>query len=119
MVPPLPSDTDIYLCVDLVLPMGWVRSPPFFWATSKAAAYLANAYLSDDRLPTPEYGPTLGTYSTVASPPASAGRLQATDVYMDDLNCLAQGSPDQQRRVTEMVLQGIKDIFPSLPSELK
>ena len=38
---------------------------------------------------------------------------------MDDLNCLAQGSPDQQHRVTKMVLQGIKDIFPSLPSELK
>ena len=38
---------------------------------------------------------------------------------MDDLNCLAQGSPDQQRRVTQMFLQGIKDIFPSLPSELK
>ena len=38
---------------------------------------------------------------------------------MDDLNCLAQGSPDQQRQATEMVLQGIKDIFLSLPSELK
>ena len=38
---------------------------------------------------------------------------------MDDLDCLAQGSPDPQRRVTKMVLQGIKDIFPSLPFELK
>ena len=38
---------------------------------------------------------------------------------MDDLNCLAQGSPYQQCRVTEMFLQGIKDIFPSLPFELK
>ena len=38
---------------------------------------------------------------------------------MEDLNCIKQGSPDQQRRVTEMVLQGIKDIFPSLPLELK
>ena len=38
---------------------------------------------------------------------------------MDDLNGLAQGSPDQQRRVTDMVLQGIKDIFPSLPLNLK
>ena len=55
------------------------------------------------------------------SPPplASTGRLQAAEVYMDDLNCLAQGSPYQQRQVTEMVLQGIKDIFPSLPSDLK
>ena len=38
---------------------------------------------------------------------------------MYNLNCLAQGSPDQHRRVTEMVLQGIKDIFPSLSFELK
>ena len=38
---------------------------------------------------------------------------------MDDLNCISKVSPDQQRRVTEMVLQGIKDIFPSLPSKLK
>ena len=99
--------------------MGWVSSSPFFCTASKTAADLDNAYLDDDRLPTPEYGPTLGTYSTAASLPASAWRLQATDVYMDDLNCLAQGSPDQQHRVTKMVLQGIKDIFPSLPSELK
>ena len=38
---------------------------------------------------------------------------------MNDLNCLAQGSPEQQHRVTKMVLHGIKDIFPSLPSEIK
>ena len=38
---------------------------------------------------------------------------------MEDLNCLAQGIPYQQRRVTEMALQGIKDIFLSLPLELK
>ena len=41
------------------------------------------------------------------------------DVYMYDLNCLVQGSHAQQRQVTEMVLQGIKDIFPSLPSKIK
>ena len=38
---------------------------------------------------------------------------------MDDLNCLVQGSPDQQHRATKMVLKGIMDIFPSLPFELK
>ena len=111
----IPPDTDIYLCVDLVLPMGWVSSPPLFCADSKTAADLANAYLADHHSQTPEYGPTFGTYSTVASLLASAGWLQATDAYMEDLNCLAQCSPDQQRRVTEMFLQGIKDIFPYLP----
>ena len=38
---------------------------------------------------------------------------------MDDLNCLAKGSPAQQRQVKEMVLQGIKDIFPSLLAKIK
>ena len=46
-------------------------------------------------------------------------QLQATDIYVDDLNRLLQVSPVQQRRVTEMVLQGIKDIFSSLPDKLK
>ena len=75
--------------------------------------------MSDHRLPTPEYVPTSGTYSTVTSPPDSEARLQATDVYMDDMNCLAQGSPAQQKQVIEMFLQGIKDIFPSLPANIK
>ena len=81
VVPPLPYDTDIYLCVDCVLPMGWVSSPPFFCSASKTTADLANAYLSYDCLPTPEYSPTLGSYSTVSPPPrffravAGNGRL--------------------------------------------
>ena len=40
-------------------------------------------------------------------------------VYVDGLNCLAQVSPAQQRRVTEIVLQGINDIFPYIPDKLK
>ena len=40
IVPPLPSDTTIYLCVDLFLPMGWVSSPPFFCAASETSADL-------------------------------------------------------------------------------
>ena len=79
------------------------------------AADLANGYMADHHLPAPEYGPASGFYLTVPSPPASVARLQATDVYIDDLNFLVQGSPAQKRRVTEMVLQGINYIFPSLP----
>ena len=69
IVPPLPSDTAIYMCVDIVLPIGWVSSPPLFCAASETEADIAIIYLADDRLRTPEYGPTLGTYSTVAPPP--------------------------------------------------
>ena len=77
----------------------WVglSHPPLFCAVSETAANFANVYMADHHLPTPEYGPTLGNYSTVISPPTSVGRLLTTDVYMDDLNCLAQGSPAQQR----------------------
>ena len=71
------------------------------------------------RSPTLEYSPTSWFYLTVPSAPASEARLQAMDVYMNDLNFLAQGIPDQQRRVTDMVLQGIKDISPSLPTNIK
>jgi hypothetical protein len=38
---------------------------------------------------------------------------------MDDLNCVAQGNPDQQTRVTELVLRSIKETYPSIPGELK
>ena len=41
------------------------------------------------------------------------------DIHMDDLSCLAQGSLDQKYRFTEIVLQGLKDIFPSLYFDLK
>ena len=57
--------------------------------------------------------------STRPPPPASAARLQATDVYVDDLNCLVQVSPAQLRRATEMVLQGIKNILTYLPEKFK
>ena len=48
--------------------MGWVSSPPFFCAAPETAADLANVYMADHRSPTPEYGPTLGTYSTPPPP---------------------------------------------------
>ena len=38
---------------------------------------------------------------------------------MDNLNFLVQGSHIQQRRGTEIILQGITDILPSLSSEIK
>ena len=38
VVPPLPSDTTILLCIDLVLPMGWVNSPDMFCAASETVA---------------------------------------------------------------------------------
>ena len=42
VVPPLPSDTKILLCIDLVLPMGWVNSPDMFRAASETVADMEN-----------------------------------------------------------------------------
>ena len=105
--------------MDLVLPMGCVSSPPFLCAAVETAEDLSNGDMADNCSFTQEYGPTSGTYLIVPTHPAYEERFQATDIYMSDLNCLAQGSPAQQRRVTEMVLQGIKDICPSLLTKIK
>ena len=99
--------------------MGWFRLPPFFYAASETVADLTNCYMADYRLPTLYYGPTLGTYSTVPASPASKARLQAMDVYMDDLNCLEKGSPAQKGQVMEMVMRRVNDILPYLPAEIK
>ena len=60
VVPPLSSVTLTYLCVELVLSMGWVRSLPFVCADYNTAADFANGYMDGHRSPTPEYGPSLG-----------------------------------------------------------
>ena len=65
--------------------MGWVDSPPFFCAASEPAADLANVYLHNGATSFSEYALTKGTYATSPSPTASAKRLQAVEVYMDDL----------------------------------
>ena len=68
VVPTLPSDKDIYLCVDLVLPMVWVISLPFFCAASETAVDLANSYMSYHGYSTREYVPTSGFYLNVPPP---------------------------------------------------
>ena len=119
VVPPLPGDTAIYLCIDLVLPMGWVNSPPFFCAASETAADLANAYIKDPTTPWVPYKPTVGKYSTTPHPRASSTRLQEVEVYMDDFMGMMQGDVEQQERVTELLLQAIKEIFPTVSAEFK
>ena len=98
VVPTFPSDTAIYVCVDLFLPMGWLSPPTFFCAASETAADHANTYLADHCLPTPEYGPTLRTYSTAAPPRfcravAGNGRLHGKP----ELPCTEESRPAAPR----------------------
>ena len=57
VVPPILGDTEIYICVDLFLPLGWVNSPPLFCSTSETDADLANAYLANPEIPWRSYAP--------------------------------------------------------------
>ena len=119
VVPPLASNPAVYICIDLVLPMGWVSSPDLFCATSKTATDMANKSLHNPAAPYWTYRPTLGTYSTTPSPTASPARLQHADVYMDDIIAVTQGDQNQQTRVSELVLKAIKETYPSTPGEKK
>ena len=119
VVPPLPSDTTILLCVDLVLPMGWVNSPDMFCAASETVADMANGYILDPTSAFFIYPPTVNAYSTKPAPTASSAPLQCTKVYMDDLLSATQGDRTQQQRVSKITLRALKEIFPSLPAETK
>ena len=119
IVPPLPGDPHLLLCIDLVLPMGWVNSPDLFCSTSEIVAGLANAYIKDANAYDPTYPPTASLYTTSPSPTSSNKRLQYVNVYMDDLNCATQGDSDQQRRVTELTIRSLKEVYPSIPQETR
>ena len=47
LVLPLLADPTVILCIDLVLPMGWVKLPDFFCSESKTVADNANGYALD------------------------------------------------------------------------
>ena len=61
----------------------------------------------------------MDSYRTIPAPTGSPERLQYVDVYMDDLNCLTQGGPSQQRRVSKLVLRAITETYSSLSHDLK
>ena len=76
--PPLPSYTTILLCIDLVLPMGWLNSPDMFFAASETVADMANGYILDPTSAFQIYPPTANKYSTEPAPTASSDQLQCT-----------------------------------------
>ena len=119
VVPPLPSDTTIILCINLVLPMGWVNSPDMFCAASETVADIANGYILDTTSAFLIYPPTANTYTMAPDPTTSSARLQCKEVYMDALLSTTLGDMKQQQRVSELTLWAIKENPPSLPAEAK
>ena len=68
VVPSVPEDDAILICIDLVLPMGWVDSPKFFCAFSETFTDVANALVDAD-LPVPVYGAISALPATESPPP--------------------------------------------------
>ena len=99
--------------------MRWFNSPDFFCSVSKTVANNTNAYALDPTSPFSIYPPTAKAYHTSATLLASSGQLQHIDVYMDDLLCATQGDTAQQKRVSELTLCALKEIFYSVPGETK
>ena len=72
------------ICVDLVLPMGWVKSPKFFCAFLQTLTDVANA-LVDMKLPVPSYDAISGIPATRPGPPHTPESLAHIDFYMGDV----------------------------------
>ena len=116
---PLPIDIFNLLCIDSVLPMGWVNSPELFFAASETFSNIANGYLLDPTSAFTVYPPTAGTYSLAPSPTSSVVRIQYVNVYMDYLHFSTQGDVGQHQRASKLTIRALKEIFPSLPAEVK
>ena len=123
------------VAIPLVLPMGWVSSPPFFCAASETAADIANIHLAVPQLhptphplrhpadtasnfkpvsralprpsDTPPMDPSVQPYHTYLSPTP----LAYVDLYMDDFLGLAQGHPALRERVRSTLFHSIDQVF--------
>ena len=118
VIPSAPGDEGIFICIDLVLPMGWVDSPKFFCAFLETLTDVANA-LVDSEIPVPSYKAISDIPSIDPGPPQTPESLTHIDCYMDDVISVVQGGPDRQHRVFDDTVCAIKWLFPSLPGELK
>ena len=118
----------------LVLPMGWVDSPPYFCALTETICDLANAKICT-HTPTPQTHrlEALANTTPPSNPPKPATSqaifpqalpqtprkppLATTDVYVDDFIALAQ-TQHHMTRVRRLLLQSIDEVLrPLLPSD--
>ena len=118
VIPSAPGDKGIFICINLVLPMGWVDPPKFFCAFSEMLTDVANALVYSE-LPVPAYGEISEIPSTRPGPPHNPKSLTHIDCYMDDVISVVQGGLDRQHRVFDGTVRALKWLFPSLPGELK
>ena len=95
VIPLAPGDEGIFICIDLVLPMGWVDSPKFFCAFLETLIDVANDLVNSE-LPVPSYGKISEIPATGPGPPHTPESLTHIYWYMDDSILAVQGVPDRQ-----------------------
>ena len=111
----------------LVLPMGWVSSPPYFCAATETVADVSNERIMQGVRPRPhcldrvaDSRPDLPTGSaSPASPPVPhirsyTGRRRALghfEVYVDDFCGVVQGGPRWRRRVRRILLDTLDRVL--------
>ena len=91
-VPLLSDYYGIVICINLVLPVGWVDSTKFFCAFSETLTDVASA-LIDISMPVLEYGYMANIPVTGLVPPHVRKSLTHIDCYMDDVISAVQGGP--------------------------
>ena len=113
-----PGDEGVIVCIDLVLPMGWVDSPKFFYAFSETLTDVANALVNSE-LPVPSYGAISEIPATGPGPPHTPESLTHIYCYMGDVFSVVQGGPYGQHQVFDGTVCALKWLFPSFPVDLK
>jgi hypothetical protein len=140
ILPRFPNEEQL-IAFPLVLPMGWVESPPAFCAATETVADLANNLPARHTLPkhpledvasTPpevvvhqdsQCDPSGSRSATEAKPPMShvlrpfRRPVALHDIYVDDFISLVQGSPWRRRQHIRGVLHSIDRVFRPLDSQ--
>jgi hypothetical protein len=115
----------------LVLPMGWVSSPPYFCAHTETVADVANERIMQGAKPPPHRldriadtvmqsestpGPLAMSQATPVPPPVTTvqpGRrpLGRFEVYIDDFCGVAQGGAKRRRRIRRILFDTLDRVF--------
>ena len=91
VVPPLPEEEATFICVVLLIPMGWLNFTLLLCAESDTVEGIEKIYIIDPSSSFTKYVPTSGSYYTPPYRTAYPAHLQGTTLYMDNLMYVSQG----------------------------
>jgi hypothetical protein len=130
-----PSEGEPLMAPPLILPMGWMQSPPLFTAATETVADLVNHQLryrlscgphrldsiAETPPPVPPKVPhvTAGQAPTQIPPqPTPTGRLsppvKSWEVYVDDFIGMVQGNRQHRQHVKRVLLHALDSVFRKL-----